>query len=143
MKLDFFILITLLLWGAIPIMDKLGLSHETASPEAGLIIRLLAAALVLAIAVPFSASLKQSIASISWKGVFIFALSGVISMIIAQYFYYSALKEKDVAKWFPILFGGAPVVTIVLGWCFLGEAVTTVHWLGCGLIVFGSALLFR
>ena len=141
-KQSVYLLIVLVLWGLIPILDKKGLAGESVSSSLGLMIRLVFAVLVV---FPFwlkSPALQEEWKTISWKAVGLFAASGLISMVVAQYFYYEALKEKSVARLFPILFGGAPVVSTLLAWLFLGESISPAMGIGCFLIAIGSGLMF-
>lgn len=143
MKADAAIYVTLVLWGIIPLLDKIGLSGEKVEPAAGLFIRLLAAGILIVPLTLGLPTLRSSLESVSLRGWLIIALSGIISLVLSQYFYYSALKAGDVSRLFPLLFGGAPVITLAAGWLFLGEAVSLVHFAGCLLIVSGTVLLLR
>lgn len=79
----------------------------------------------------------------SWRALGFFAISGIGSAFLAQYCYYEALKDQSVSRLFPVLFGGTPVVTALLGVLILGEAMTLTSGLGLVLIVIGSLLLLR
>lgn len=135
------IALTLVLWGLIPIFDKIGLKGQTASPLAGMVVRVAAAILLFLPWLVFSPSVRADIAGLSWRAVLVFALSGVISLVLAQYLYYSALAQRDVGRLFPVLFGGAPVVGILFAALFLGESLSLKTAIGALLIAAGSVLL--
>ncbi len=142
MRLHVFVVVTLVLWGVIPIFDKLGLADKKVDPWAGICIRLLAGFAAMIPVFLASPQIKAGIAALGWREIAVFSASGIISLVVAQFFYYGSLQEKDVGKLFPILFGGGPVVTMVLAWAFLGEKVTLVSALGGLLVVVGSGLMF-
>ncbi|HEY9070806.1 MAG TPA: DMT family transporter [Candidatus Ozemobacteraceae bacterium] len=138
----FFVFLTLMLWGVIPIFDKLALDTKRIPPIIGICLRISAAVIVLAPLLLTMPQLREGWSALSLRQGLAFAASGIISLVIAQYFYYEALKGSQVSRLFPLLFGGAPVVTMILGWLFLGETITAATATGGLLITFGSALMF-
>lgn len=138
----FFVFLTLMLWGVIPIFDKLALDTKRIPPIIGICLRISAAVIVLAPLLLTMPQLREGWSALSLRQGLAFAASGIISLVIAQYFYYEALKGSQVSRLFPLLFGGAPVVTMILGWLFLGETITAATAAGGLLITFGSALMF-
>ena len=79
---------------------------------------------------------RVSSASLLW-----FGASGVVSLVLAQVTYYALLKDQQVARTFPLLFGAAPVVSILLGVLVLGEKLALKQVLGTALVIAGSLLL--
>lgn len=133
--------VTVVLWGLIPILDKLALSHFAASPLVGIAIR---AASVAVLAVPLAAAFGQGATSIRAMppvAIALFMASGVVSLLLAQYAYYALLQQAEVSRVFPFLFGAAPVVTILLGVLVLGETMTLKQVVGALLVVGGGLLL--
>ncbi|MBI3039191.1 EamA family transporter, partial [bacterium] len=88
-----------------------------------------------------STDIRKGFREMSWESFGIFSASGIISMIIAQFFYYEALKDKEVTRLFPVLFGGTPVITMILGCLILGEKVTILSGVGGALIIAGSIMM--
>ncbi|MBP7633227.1 DMT family transporter [Candidatus Ozemobacteraceae bacterium] len=136
-----YILITLVLWGLIPIFDKMALDAKKIPPFIGIGIRVSVAALGLVPLLYAAPHLREGWNSIGMRQFLAFAASGIISLIIAQFFYYEALRDSQVSKLFPLLFGGAPVVSIFLGWLVLGEKISGMTAAGGVLITLGSILL--
>ena len=71
----------------------------------------------------------------------LFVASGVTSLLLAQYSYYTLLQRADVSRVFPFLFSAAPVVTLLIGVFALGETMTLKQILGVMLVVGGGLLL--
>ncbi|HOT30205.1 MAG TPA: DMT family transporter [Candidatus Ozemobacteraceae bacterium] len=136
-----YILITLVLWGLIPIFDKLALDAKKIPPFIGIGIRVSVAVLVLLPLLYAVPDLREGWNGLGARQFLAFAASGIISLIIAQYFYYEALRDSQVSKLFPLLFGGAPVVSMLLGWFVLGERISAMTAAGGVLITLGSVLL--
>jgi transporter family protein len=134
-------LATIVLWGVIPLIDKLAVGHTAVSPLVGIAIRAAAVA-VLAVPLAFLAGdAGQGLRALPWRVIGLYAASGVVSLLLAQYTYYTLLKQADVARVFPLLFAAAPIVTVVLAVLLLGESLTPRQALGTLLIVGGGLLL--
>ena len=136
-----YIITTLVLWGLIPIFDKLALDAKKIPPFIGIGIRVSVAVLALLSLLYAAPHLREGWNSLGMRQILGFAASGIISLVIAQYFYYEALRDSQVSKLFPLLFGGAPVVSIFLGWLVLGEKISGITAAGGALITIGSVLL--
>jgi uncharacterized membrane protein len=138
-----YLLLTMILWGIIPILDKQGLSGEHVSPIAGMTIRVIAGVVgLIGWWLLFPSTSFTEWHGFSWQGAGLLALSGFLSMVIAQFFYYEALKEHKVSVLFPVLFAGAPVLASILGVFFLQEKMSWLAMVGCFLISVGSCLMF-
>lgn len=137
-----YILFTLILWGIIPIFDKLALGEKKIPPFVGIGIRVSVAVLVLLPLLYAAPHFREGWSGLGLRQVLAFAASGIISLVIAQYFYYEALGDSQVSKLFPLLFGGAPLVSMFLGWLMLGEKISGMTATGGVLITIGSVLLF-
>lgn len=133
--------LTFVLWAIIPIIDKLALAGRQA-PPAGVVARLLVAVVALLPGLACSPTLREGLAELGCREWLAFGASGIISLLLAQYCYYVALRDRAVATLFPFLFGGAPVLTMGLAWAILGEPIGWRAGLGGGLIFLGSLLLF-
>ena len=133
--------VTVFLWGLIPILDKVALSQFAASPLVGIAIR---AAGVAVLAVPLAAVYgegSKSIRAMPPAAIALFLASGIVSLLAAQYAYYSLLQQADVSRVFPFLFSAAPVVTMLLGVTCLGESLTARQMLGALFVIGGGLLL--
>lgn len=133
--------VTVVLWGLIPIIDKLALSHFAASPLVGIAIR---AAGVAVLAVPLAAAYGEggkAIRAMPPAAIGLYLASGVVSLLLAQYAYYALLKQADVSRVFPFLFSAAPIVTMVLGVAVLGETLSAKQVIGALLVIGGGLLL--
>lgn len=134
-------LVTIFLWGLIPIFDKLALSHFSASPLVGIAVRTLG---VAAIAVPLALTIgkgTRALREMPPLAVGLFLASGVTSMLLAQYCYYLLLQRADVSRVFPFLFSAAPVVTMLIGVFGLKETLTAKQIVGAALVVVGGLFL--
>lgn len=67
--------------------------------------------------------------------------SGVVAGGLALIFFYWALSLAEVSRIKPIAFGTAPALAVILGWLFLGEAITMKKIVALALIVGGIILL--
>ena len=135
------VFLTLVLWPIIPIVDKIGLAGKRA-PLGGMAARMLVAMAFLIPVLVISPGIRGELQTFGRREWLAFGASGLISLLLAQYFYYSSLEDHDVARLFPFLFGGAPVLTMLLALHFLGEVVSLKAWAGGGLIFAGSLLMF-
>lgn len=134
-------LITILLWGTIPVVDKLALTHYAASPLVGIAIR---AGSVAILAIPLALTVGRAdhaTGTMPTSAIALYVASGVISLLLAQYTYYRLLAQTEVSHVFPLLFAAAPLVTIGLGVAFLGESMSLKQALGAALVILGSLLL--
>jgi drug/metabolite transporter (DMT)-like permease len=69
--------------------------------------------------------------------------SGVLAGFAGAFFFYIGLSLKggDISVLRPIAFALAPATAVLLGWWFLGEAMTVRKGIAVGLIVVGIVLL--
>jgi drug/metabolite transporter (DMT)-like permease len=141
--------ITVFLWGLIPILDKLALARFSGHPLIPIAVRVWSVALlvvplawVLARGGSWRAWLGPTTgAGVTWVPVALFAASGVVSLLLAQFAYYRLLQQADVSRVFPFLFSAAPVVTMLLGVLVLHETLTLRQLAGAVLVIGGGLLL--
>src|SRR5689334_18713432 len=134
-------LVTILLWGLIPIFDKLALSQVVASPLVGIAIRTVG---VSVLAVPLALTIGRGLPSLQAMppgAIALFVASGVTSLLLSQFTYYKLLQQAEVSRVFPLLFSAAPLVTIIIGTLFLKETMTAKQVVGALLVVGGGLLL--
>jgi len=141
--------ITVFLWGLIPILDKLALARFSGHPLIPIAVRVWSVALLV---LPVAWVLARGGSGRAWLGLAtgsgfswvphaLFAASGVVSLMLAQFAYYRLLQQADVSRVFPFLFSAAPVVTMFLGMLMLHETLTMRQLAGAVLVIGGGLLL--
>lgn len=130
-------LLACLCWGIAPLFEKVGLRE--AHPIWAIIVRstltsLFLASFVAVRGVPFE--LKKW-SGFTWTNVL---LGAVVSVLLAQAFYFKALQGGNVSQIIPIV-GAYPLVSAILAALILGERLTTAKSLGVVLVVLGIILL--
>lgn len=126
-----------LCWGVAPLFEKVGLRQ--AHPLWAIIIRSSVTCLFLLTFVTVrgaSVDLKHW-SAFTWVNVF---LGAVVSVVLAQAFYFKALQGGDISQIVPIV-GAYPLVSAILASLFLGEPLTLARGIGVGLVVLGIILL--
>ncbi len=131
-----------LIWGVVPVIEKLGLSSKTMSPAMGVVYRSIGAILGAVVLFLFLMNDDRhfNISAISVKGALALASAGILASVVAQVLFYAALKQGDVSRVLPIV-GSYPLVSFVLGVLLLGEALTLPKAAGALLVVGGVVLL--
>src|SRR5205085_1921404 len=71
----------------------------------------------------------------------VLGLSGVL-LALHWWCFFEAVQRSTVGLGL-LSFASYPAFVCLLGWCCLGERVTTLTMLACGLVVMGLALLGR
>lgn len=138
MKSFYLAIITAIVWGITPILEKLGLAKI--EPLAGVIIRsfgVIAGMLVLAL---FNTNLVRMALKADMKTIFLLVAGGIMASVIGQILFYTALKEGEASKLVPIA-GMYPLVSFLLGLIFLGEAFTLSKGFGMAFVLLGVFLL--
>jgi len=133
----FLLIVTTLLWGTTPILEKIGLAKV--DPLIGVTLRstiVTAGLLVLTFAMGKGKDLLQ----LDAKSVTIFGASGVMAGLVAMWTYYTVLKIEPTSRIVPIT-ASYPLVTALLSALILGEGLTLPRLIGTGLIVSGIWLV--
>ncbi len=135
MRPDIIILlvITAFLWGATPVLEKIGLGRTDALT--GVTIRSVAVTLALLLYAAVSGKLK-AIFSADAKTLMIFSATGIMAGLIGMLTYFAALKEGATSRIVPIA-AAYPLVTALLSILILKENVTPFRILGTVLIITG------
>lgn len=130
-------LLTAVIWGVVPILEKLGLAQ--AAPFHGLMVRSLG---VLAGLVFFSwiVSPWEALKSMGWRAAGLLALGGFLASFVGQMVFYRAIKVGEVSRVVPVA-GMYPLVAFLLGILLLGESLTVPKALGVLCILVGVLLL--
>lgn len=131
------LLLTALLWGSSPILEKIGLVKV--DPLTAVTIRSLAITVILLIFLMATGKMKE-VFTVDAKSVVIFVVSGFMAGLLGMWTYFGALKLGAASKIVPIA-ATYPLVTAVLSVIILKEGVTLVRLLGTILIIAGVWLV--
>ena len=128
---------TTLLWGATPILEKIGLTKV--DPLIGVTIRsaIVTAGLFL---LTFLLGKGRALIELDGKSVLLFGASGMMGGLLGMWTYYAALKMEATSKIVPIA-ACYPLVTALLSVLVLKEGVTLHRIIGTALIVSGVWLV--
>lgn len=133
----FLLLVTMVLWGSTPLIEKLGLKHV--DPLMGIFIRSLVITVILFVFYLFSGRINE-LTKISVKNFSLFAASGIMAGLVAMWTYFYLLKEGMTSKIVPIA-ASYPLITAVLSILVLGEQVTLQRIIGIILTIIGIILV--
>jgi len=124
---------TAVLWGATPILEKIGLTKVDSL--AGITIRSAVATVGLLI-ITFILGRGRALMEVDGKGFLLFGASGLLAGALGMWAYYAALKMEATSKIVPIS-ASYPLVTALLSVLILREGVTLPRVIGTALIVIG------
>ena len=122
-----------ILWGATPILEKIGLTKVDSL--AGITIRSAVATVGLLI-ITFILGRGRALMEVDGKGFLLFGASGLLAGALGMWAYYAALKMEATSKIVPIS-ASYPLVTALLSFLILREGVTLPRVIGTALIVIG------
>jgi transporter family protein len=127
------LIVTTLLWGATPIIEKVGL--RKVDPLIGVTIR---SAIVTAglFILTFLLGKGKSLMEVDGKSLLLFGASGMMAGLLGMWTYYTALKMEATSRIVPIA-ASYPLVTALLSVLILREGVTLPRIFGTALIVIG------
>lgn len=163
-------ILTALIWGIVPILEKLGL--KDIPPLWGLFFRCCGVVIGLLILGGFllkdtaikpintSPTLysnnhgdkiskqvdslphpyKRIWQSLNIRQIFLLLMSGLLASVVGQVFFYLSLQKGEVSRIVPIA-GSYPLISFLLGIFFLGESFNLVKTLAVILIIFGIWLI--
>lgn len=127
------LIITALLWGSAPILEKVGVGKT--DPLTAVTIRSFAITIALLISLTISGKIKD-VFTTDIKAVIIFSISGLMAGLFGMWTYLSALKLGETSKVVPIA-ATYPLVTAILSVLILKEGVTAPRIIGTILIISG------
>jgi len=139
MNAFYFALMTAVVWGIVPILEKMGVTRIVA-PLAGIIIRSYGVIIGMCVLAIFSKDAFRIALKANPPTIFLLALSGFMASILGQIFFYNALKVGEASKVVPIA-GTYPLVSFLLGIIFLGESLTAAKAGGVIFVILGLFLL--
>jgi transporter family protein len=130
-------LLTALVWGVVPLMEKIGLGG--APPAVGVLVRSLGIVLGL-IVFSFCGAPWALTRSLPWPSIVLLVGGGLLASFVGQMMFYHALRSGAVSQVTPVA-GAYPLVAALLGWFVLREPMTAMRVAGVALIVAGVMLL--
>jgi transporter family protein len=130
-------LITAVVWGVVPMMEKTGLGQ--ASPAAGVAVRSLGVLLGLVV-LTLAGSPWAAARALSAQSVLLLMAGGFLASFVGQMAFYQALKSGAVSQVTPVA-GAYPLISVLLGWMILREPFTWPRALGALCVVAGIVLL--
>lgn len=131
------LLITAILWGTSPILEKTGLRNTT--PLIALTIRSVGVTVILLISLACLGKLK-AVFSVGGKTAMLFIISGTMAGLVGMWTYFAALRAGATSKIVPIA-ACYPLVTALLSIIILKENVTLARLIGTSLIIAGIWLV--
>lgn len=138
MKSFYFALMTAVIWGIVPILEKMGVSRIM--PLAGIMIRSCGVIIGVSVLAIFNNQAFRTALKAEPRTVFLLVLAGFMASIVGQIFFYNALKTGEASKVVPIA-GIYPLVSFLLGILFLGESITLAKVGGVAFVITGLFLL--
>lgn len=138
MKPFYWALLTAVVWGCVPILEKLGLEKVPVLP--GLFYRSLGVFFGASVLLIFMFPQIKEVFSAhpgSWPYL---VFGGFLASFVGQICFYHALKHGE-ASWVVPVAGTYPLVSFILGVLFLSEQVTVAKIGGLSCIIFGIFLL--
>lgn len=133
-----FALLTSLIWGFAPALEKMGL-RGSIDPYLGVVIRTIPIA-VIALSGLVIMGRTADVANVDLKSAFFVASGGFVAGLIGQIAFYSALKSGEASVVVPVA-ATYPLVALIVSILFLGEALTWSKAVGAVLVVSGVVLL--
>ncbi len=130
-------IVTTLLWGATPILEKTGLTKV--DPLIAVTIRSLVVTVGLLL-LTFLLGKGKALIESDGRSVLLFGASGMMAGLLGMWTYYGALKMGATSKIVPIA-ACYPLVTALLSVLVLKEGVTLSRVVGTALIVSGIWLV--
>ena len=134
----YFAIITAVVWGIVPIMEKMGLA--SIMPLSGLLIRSCGVIIGASVLAVFNKEVVNLALKADIRTILFLALGGFMASILGQIFFYNALKTGEASKIVPIA-GTYPLVSFLIGIIFLGESFTFVKAAGVMFVIAGLFLL--
>jgi bacterial/archaeal transporter family protein len=131
------LIVTALLWGATPIIEKIGLAKV--DPLIGVTIRSAVVTVGLFV-LTFLLGKGRALIELEGKNILIFGASGMMAGLLGMWTYYTALKMEATSKIVPIA-ACYPLFTAFLSVLILKEGLTLPRLIGTALIVSGIWLV--
>lgn len=127
------LIVTTLLWGSTPILEKVALTKI--DPLVGVTIRSAVVTIGLFI-LTFLVGKGKALMEVDGRSFLLFGASGMMAGLLGMWTYYAALKMEATSKIVPIA-ASYPLVTALLSVLILREEVTLPRVVGTAFIVIG------
>ena len=131
--------LTALIWGVVPLMEKVGLG--ALPPTTGVMVRSVGV-LVGMIVVGCWCPPWTALRSVGWPSILLLAGGGLLASFGGQMVFYHALRAGAISQVVPVA-GAYPLVAALLGWIVLHEPITVPRAAGVLLVIAGVVLLRR
>lgn len=132
-------LATAMIWGMVPLLEKMGLSQS--GPVTGVFARSIGVT-VGAVLCGLIWKPWQAVFALSARSFLLLAVGGFLASFVGQMMFYQALKVGRVSQVTPVA-GAYPLVAALLGWWVLREPLSATRLLGVLFVVAGVLLLRR
>lgn len=134
-----FAVLTAVIWGFAPAIEKVGLRGANMDPFLGVFIRTIPILFFASLGVLLMGKLGQ-VATVDFKSLLFVGAGGVVAGLLGQFAFYSALKWGEASVVVPVA-ATYPLVALLVSVVFLGEAFTVQKLVGICLVVGGVVLL--
>ena len=126
-----------LIWGVVPLFEKLGLAHT--KPLAGLFYRCVGVVIGFVVLTLFMVK-PHELRSVGLRSALLLALGGFLASFVAQICFYNGLKLGEMSRVVPIS-ASYPFITFAIGVLLLGESLSLLKFGGVLLVVAGVWLI--
>ncbi|BCJ86592.1 EamA family transporter [Effusibacillus dendaii] len=133
-----FAVLAALSWGIAPLFEKWGVLHT--SPYFTLLIQSFVVSFIL-LSLGIQTGEIQQIAAMSQKSWFLLGIAGLLSGLLAQFFYYKALQTGEISRIIPLISSLQIVIATVSASFVWGETINGMKVVGTVFIVLGIFLL--
>lgn len=127
------LLLTAILWGSAPILEKVGLRNS--APLIAVTIRSIGITVTLLITLGCLGKIKE-LFNVEGQTIILFTISGIMAGLLGMWTYFGALKAGATTKVVPIA-ACYPLITALLSVIFLKEGLTLLRLIGTFLIIVG------
>ena len=139
MKAFWLAVLTAVLWGVVPIMEKIGLAKGL-NPMLAVVLRTGGSTLGGLVLWAMISRNPEYAKNFTWQTAAWLMSGAAIASVIAQSFFYAALQQGEVSKIMPIA-GSFPLISFILGIIIFGESFTVSKVIGVLCVVAGVILL--
>ena len=131
-------LLTALVWGMVPVLEKTGLMKT--SPLTGIFLRCAGVGIGIILLMIFKFEAVKAAFFVKPQTALFIMTGGLLASFVGQIFFYKALKLGEASQVVPIA-AAYPLVSFVLGIIFLSEHITLAQLSGVALVLMGLLLL--
>jgi uncharacterized membrane protein len=146
-KAIFLAILAGLCWGVGEIGTKAALNSRQVGPLGATLVRALVSLVPVMVAYGVATQVWRTEPGDWWRTAsprtwaYLIVGSGLLAGFAGVFFFYTGLRHGDISILRPVAFGIAPATAVLLGWWWLGEAMTLRKTLAVILIVIGIVLL--